>query len=142
MPGLHVNDRVSIPEDEIRVAFARSGGPGGQNVNKVETKVEVRWRPRESQAISDADREWLMTRLANRLTTEGELIVVSTRHRTRERNRGDALEKLAEVIRVALQRPKRRRPSRRTRASIERRLDEKKRRSSVKKDRRRRPDAD
>jgi len=139
MPDLRVNDRVVIPEEEIRVSFARSGGPGGQNVNKVETKVELRWRPAESRALSDADREWLRTRLASRLTNEGDLIVVSSRTRMRERNREDALERLAAIIREALVRPRPRRKTRRTRSSVERRLDGKKRRGQVKKDRRRPP---
>jgi ribosome-associated protein len=142
MPDLTVNARVTIPEDELRLSFARSGGPGGQNVNKVETKVEVRWRPAESEALSEADREWLLDKLSGRLTVDGDLIAVSSRHRTRERNRTDALEKLAETVRKALKRPKRRRPTRRTRASIERRLEEKKRRSDVKRSRGRRPDLD
>jgi len=140
MADLNVNDRVRIPEDEIHVSFARSGGPGGQNVNKVETKVEVRWRPADSRALSDADREWLLSRLASRLTNDGDLIVVSTRTRTRERNREDALAKLATAVREALRRPRRRRPTRRTRASIERRLDQKKRRSQTKRNRSRRPE--
>lgn len=140
MSDLTVNDRVTIPEDEMRFSFARSGGPGGQNVNKVETKVEVRWRPADSRALSDADREWLLGRLAGRLTNDGDLLVVSTRTRTRERNREDALRKLAEMVRAALVRPRRRRKTRRTRASIERRLGEKKRRGQVKRDRRRGPE--
>jgi ribosome-associated protein len=137
MADLVIHARLSLPEEELRVEYARSGGPGGQNVNKVETKVQVRWNPAESEAISEADRAWLLTRLASRLTTDGDLLVSSTRTRYRERNREDALRKLAEAVREALRRPKRRRKSRPTRASIERRLETKRRRSRTKKDRRR-----
>jgi ribosome-associated protein len=137
MADLVIHDRLALPEEELRVEYARSGGPGGQNVNKVETKVQVRWNPAESEAISEADRAWLLTRLASRLTTDGDLLISSTRTRYRERNREDALKKLAETVREALRRPKRRRKSRPTRASIERRLETKRRRSRTKKDRRR-----
>jgi ribosome-associated protein len=137
MADLVIHARLSLPEEELRVEYARSGGPGGQNVNKVETKVQVRWNPAESEAISEADRAWLLTRLASRLTTDGDLLISSTRTRYRERNREDALRKLAETVREALRRPKRRRKSRPTRASIERRLETKRRRSRTKKDRRR-----
>jgi hypothetical protein len=75
MADLVIHARLSLPEEELRVEYARSGGPGGQNVNKVETKVQVRWNPAESEAISEADRAWLLTRLASRLTTDGDLLV-------------------------------------------------------------------
>lgn len=121
-----------IPARELRESFARSGGPGGQNVNKVETKAELRWTPGESTALSDADRAWLLRRLASRLTTEGELLITSTRTRDQSRNRDDAREKLAELIRRALQRPKRRKKTRPSKSAVEGRLEEKRRRSGVK----------
>jgi ribosome-associated protein len=129
---LPISDSLTIPARELRVSFARSGGPGGQNVNKVETKAELRWTPGESTALSDADRVWLLRRLASRLTTEGELLVTSTRTRDQSRNRDDACEKLAELIRRALQRPKRRKKTRPSKSAVEGRLQDKRRRADAK----------
>jgi ribosome-associated protein len=133
---LPINESVVIPARELRVSFARSGGPGGQNVNKVETKAELRWTPGESSALSDADRTWLLRRLASRLTAEGELLITSTRTRDQSRNRDDALAKMAEVVRLALRRPKRRKKTRPSAAAREGRLQAKRRRSDVKDKRR------
>jgi ribosome-associated protein len=129
---LPINETVVIPSRELRVSFARSGGPGGQNVNKVETKAEIRWTPGESEALSQADRAWLLPRLASRLTVEGELVITSTRTRDQARNREDALAKLAGAVRLALQRPKRRKKTRPNAAAVEGRLQAKRRRSDVK----------
>ncbi|MHC4862130.1 MAG: alternative ribosome rescue aminoacyl-tRNA hydrolase ArfB [Planctomycetota bacterium] len=128
---------VRIPLSEVSVRFARSGGPGGQNVNKVETKVEVRFRPASSAALTPAQVARIEEKLASRLTSEGEIIVTSERTRYQERNREDALARLAALLTEALRVPKPRRRTKPTRASIERRLDEKKRRGETK--RRRRP---
>jgi ribosome-associated protein len=119
----------------------RSGGPGGQNVNKVASKVQLRWRPATSAAFSDADREWVISRLASKLTTDGELIVSSGLTRDQGRNRLDAEGKLANLVRAALVRPKTRRATRPSAAAKARRLDEKKARGE-KKRRRRVADAD
>lgn len=123
---LPVNARLSIPLGEVRVAFSRSGGPGGQNVNKVETQVEARWNPGASAVLRDDDRAWLAEKLASRLTSEGDLIVVSSRFRTQSANREDALRRLGETVRAALVRPRRRKKTRPSRASQQRRLDAKK----------------
>jgi len=140
MPAdLRVTDSIVIPGTELSWAFSRSGGPGGQNVNKVSSKVELRWTPAGSRALGgldEATRAWLLSRLAGRLTLEGELIVVSTLTRDQGKNRSDAAEKLAGIIRSALFRPKKRRATRPSRASKERRIGEKRRRSAIKKDRR------
>ncbi len=132
MEDLPVTERLIIPGRELRVSFARSGGPGGQNVNKVETKVELRWRPAESSALSEEDREWLLERLARRLTADGDLIVSSSRTRDQIRNREDARRRLAAIVAQALERPKQRRPTRPTREARLRRLEEKRRRSQLK----------
>lgn len=119
---------------EIGLRFARSGGPGGQHVNKTESAVEVRWNPSASTALSADDRAWLLQRLS--LTTEGDLIVTSSRHRSQHMNREDALGKLAALVRDALFRPKKRKKTRPSKASKERRLHAKKARSKLKSDRR------
>ena len=132
MGDVRVDARVVIPGTELRVSFARSGGPGGQNVNKVESKVELRWTPAETSAVSGDTLSWLLQRLAGRLTTDGELIVTSTKFRDQIRNRGDAEEKLAAIVRAALERPKVRRPTKPSRGAKERRLSAKKRRGGIK----------
>lgn len=145
MKDLVVNDRLVIPAAELQIGFARSGGPGGQNVNKVETKVELRWNPSQSAALtaalSDADRAWLLQRLSSRLTQAGDLLVTSSKTRDQAKNRDDAVAKMTQVIRSALERPKPRKRTRPSRAAEERRIQEKKRRAAIKQ-RRRGPDHD
>jgi ribosome-associated protein len=139
MPDISVTDRITIPATELSWQFARSGGPGGQNVNKVESKVELRWTPQGSRALGgldEATRTWLLSRLAGRLTGDGELIVTSTLTRDQIRNREDASEKLAGLIRAALVRPKKRKPTRPSKGAKERRISAKKRRGEIKKGRR------
>jgi ribosome-associated protein len=133
---VRVNDRVTIPADELSFAFARSGGPGGQNVNKVASKVELRWTPGTTRALTPDDRALVVSKLAARLTTDGELIVVSSLTRDQIVNRGDAEEKLAAIVRGALFRPKPRKKTRPSRGSKERRLKAKKVRSEIKRGRR------
>ena len=136
MPDLPITDRLIIPAAEIDVGFARSGGPGGQNVNKVATKVELRWNLAESAVLSEADRAWLMAQLESRLTSAGELVVTSDRNRNQARNRDDATAKLIEIVRTALVRPRKRRPTRAGRGAIERRLRNKKKNARKKQERR------
>jgi ribosome-associated protein len=132
---LVVTPRVRIPAGELSFAFARSGGPGGQNVNKVSSKAELRWNPVSSSALGADDRAWLLERLGNRLTNDGTLIVTSTLTRDQIQNRDDALSKLALIVRAALDRPKHRRATKPTRASKRRRVDAKRHRSEIKRNR-------
>jgi ribosome-associated protein len=130
-----VTPRLTIPAGELSFAFARSGGPGGQNVNKVSSKAELRWNPARSSALRADDRAWLLERLANRLTNDGTLIVTSTLTRDQLQNRDDAVSKLALIVRAALVRPKHRRATKPTRASKRRRVADKRHRSEIKRNR-------
>lgn len=132
MDDIVVTPRLTIPADELSVGFARSGGPGGQNVNKVSSKVDLRWTPATSRALSPDDRAWLLGKIGGRLTTAGELIVTSELTRDQITNRGDAEEKLAAIVREALFRPKPRKKTRPSRGAKERRIKAKKGRAEVK----------
>lgn len=135
---MRVNERIDIPMGEIELRFSRSGGPGGQHVNKTESQVEVRWKPAASTALSEADRALLLQKLP--LTGDGDLIVTSSSHRSQHMNREDALAKLAERVRAALVRPKRRKKTKPSKAAKERRIQSKKARSQTKQGRRWRGD--
>ena len=136
MSDVIVNTKVRIPAEELREAFVRSSGPGGQNVNKVASKVELRWTPSTSSALSFEDKAYLVGKIGGRLTLEGELIVTSDRFRDQPRNRADAAEKLAAIIRGGLARPKPRRATRPSRGAKERRIKAKKLRGAIKSARR------
>jgi len=136
MHDIIVTPRLTIPAGELGIAFSRSGGPGGQNVNKVASKVELRWNPTTSTALGADDRSWLLSRLANKLTTEGDLIVTSTLTRDQIKNRDDAMSKMALIVRAALDRPKARRATRPSRASKRRRVEGKRHRAEIKRNRR------
>jgi ribosome-associated protein len=130
-----VTPRVVIPAGELAIAFARSGGPGGQNVNKVASKVELRWNPTTSAALGDDDRAWLVHRLRSRLTSDGTLIVTSTATRDQLKNRDDATSKLALIVRAALDRPKPRKETRPSRSAKRRRLADKRHHAEIKRNR-------
>jgi ribosome-associated protein len=141
MAALEVSDTIAIPLDEFTFETSRSGGPGGQNVNKVNSKVQLRWTPSSSPSLPEPVRERLLKSVGGRLTRDGELLIASSRTRDQGRNVDDCLEKLRELIVAALQPPKARRATRPTLASKKRRVEAKQRRSAAKRDRRA-PDID
>lgn len=136
MEPLRIHSRLVLPAEELEVRTARSGGPGGQNVNKVETRVELRFSVAQSSSLSEERRAWLLENLGPRLTREGVLIVRSSRYRERGRNLEDARERMAELVRAGLARPKERRATRPTAGARRRRRKEKEQRSQRKRDRR------
>ncbi|HMG55698.1 MAG TPA: alternative ribosome rescue aminoacyl-tRNA hydrolase ArfB [Kofleriaceae bacterium] len=140
MQDIVVTPRVIIPGGELALAFSRSGGPGGQNVNKVASKVELRWNPTTSAALSADERTWLIERLRSRLTSDGTLIVTSTATRDQLKNRDDATSKLALIVRAALDRPVPRRATKPSRAAKRRRLADKRHKAEIKRGRTSRDD--
>jgi ribosome-associated protein len=129
---IRITDNISIDESELSEEFIRSSGPGGQNVNKLSTAVQLRFDLRHSPSLP-YDMRLRAERLAGRrLTREGVLVITAQQHRTQDRNRQDALDRLVELLQEAAVRPKTRRPTRPTKASKTRRLEGKKRRSNVK----------
>jgi len=129
---IRITDTIAIDESEIGESFIRSAGPGGQNVNKLATAVQLRFDVRHSPSLPDDVRSRLERLAGKRLTREGVLVITAQRHRTQDRNRSDARERLIELIRQASIRPIKRRPTRPTKAARERRLAGKKRRSGIK----------
>ena len=131
----------TIPADEIGIRVSRASGPGGQHVNTSSTRVEVRWNVRTSPSLTEADRAWLLERLAHRLDRHGAIRVVSSARRSQQQNRTAAIDRLHQLVREALRRPKTRRPTKPSRAARAARLSDKRRRSE-RKVRRRRVDPD
>ena len=136
MQDLVVQPGLTIPGSELTIAFARSGGSGGQNVNKVSSKVDLRWHPGSSSALHPDDRAWLLEKLGPRLTGDGALIVTSTLTRDQVKNREDALSKLVLIVRAALIRPKNRRATKPSRGAKRRRVADKRHRAEIKRNRR------
>ncbi len=129
---IRVTDHIALDEGELVESFIRSSGPGGQNVNKLATAVQLRFDVRGSPSLTDEVRARLERLAGRRLTRDGVLVITAQSHRTQERNRADALDRLLELIRAAAVRPVPRRPTRPTKASRVRRLESKKRRGGIK----------
>jgi len=132
---LRVNERVVIPAEEIHETASRSGGPGGQHVNRRNTRVTLRWNVRESRALEPAQRTRVMRRLGARLTRRHHLVVHASRHRSRARNRELARRRLAQVLDEALAKRRARVATSPSRASQRRGLETKRRRGALKRTR-------
>jgi len=132
---LDVDGALQIPEDELVERFVRAAGPGGQNVNKVSSAVELRFDIASSRALPDDVRARLLARADRRVTDAGVLVIQANRFRDQAKNRDDARARLADILAAALRVPKRRIATRPTRASKERRIDAKKTRSAIKRNR-------
>jgi ribosome-associated protein len=130
-----VNDSLSIPRNELDVRVSRASGAGGQHVNKTSSRVEIFWNIPASRALTDEQRARLLDKLSSRLTTEGSIRVVASDMRSQIRNRDLAEERLVELVRRSLVVPRKRKPTRPTRAAKEARLESKKKHSHKKRTR-------
>ena len=136
---IRITDTISIDESEIRESFVRASGPGGQNVNKLSTAVQLRFDVRHSPSLPNEVAVRLMRLAGRRMTKDGELVLIAQNHRTQERNRAEALERLIDLIRQAAVRPVPRRATKPTKASKQKRIEGKKHRSDIKSLRQRKP---
>lgn len=136
MDTVILNDKISIPVSELDIRFSRSGGPGGQHVNKTSTQVELTFDLLNSPSIPQDDRAWLIEKLKHRLDSAGRLRLTSQDTRSQRQNKSIVLERFQELMKHALRRPKKRKPTKPSRAAVERRIESKKKRSETKSQRR------
>lgn len=139
---LIINDQLTIPAGELLITASRSSGPGGQHVNKTDTRIQVRWNVNDSAVLSDNQRRLLRRNLSTRLTESGDLLIACDTNRSQRRNREEALQRMAALVREALIPPKPRKKTKPSRAMKEKRLQEKKQRGQVKKGRGKPHDSD
>lgn len=140
MAGIRINRSVTIPDHEIELTFSPSGGPGGQHANKASTRAELVWDVAGSGALGPRQRQRVLGALRNRIDGSGRLRLTSDRHRSQLQNRNDVIDRFAALVAQALVPPKPRVGTKPTRAAMERRLQEKKRRGEIKRRRSVRPD--
>ncbi len=133
---LVVTSTVRIPFSEFEFTASRSGGPGGQNVNKVNSRIQLRWKPGNSSSLPPEALERFIKLAGKRMTKEGEILLTGQEHRDAPKNREDVLERLAELVKAALVKPKVRKASKPSKGSRERRLKAKRQRSETKQGRR------
>ena len=133
---LEINDQIRIPDEELRFTFARSAGPGGQNVNKVNSKAILHWDVSQSEHLPDPVKQRFLSRYRPRITTLGEVVISGQRYRDQSRNIDDCLERLREMIVGVLQAPTPRKRTRPSRGSVERRLQSKREQADRKSGRR------
>jgi len=133
---LYIQEGVIIPECELEVTTSRSGGAGGQHVNKTDSRVTVRWNALHTIALTEEQRVRVLHKLRTQLTTEGDLLVHNSTSRSQQQNKEAALERLVQVVRAALHVPKKRKPTKVSKAAKEARLKAKTQRSALKKLRR------
>jgi len=139
---IRVSEKIIIPDEELKEEFFQSSGPGGQNVNKVATAVRLRFNVLQTASLPEGVRLRLLSKIGPRLTNDGELFIEAQRYRTQKQNREDAAERLANLIQGVLTPPKKRRPTRPTKASVKRRIDSKKKHGTIKKGRSAKPSED
>src|SRR5690242_7954175 len=139
---IRITDQISIDETELEESFVRSSGPGGQNVNKLSTAVQLRFDVRHSPSLPNDVAVRLMRLAGKRMTKDGVLVIIAQNHRTQERNRAEARDRLAALIQQAAVAPIKRKATKPTKAARERRIESKKHRASIKGLRRARPSMD
>ncbi len=133
---IRIDDRLAIDDDELQFHATTAQGPGGQHVNRSNTRVVVLWNVKTSPSLDDAQRERILERLSNRISREGWLRVASQKHRSQSRNRDAAVQRLAELVAGALRTDPPRKATKPSRTARRRRVDEKKRRGEIKRTRR------
>jgi ribosome-associated protein len=131
--AIRISNRFSIPASELDFRASRSGGPGGQHANTTASRIQLRWNVLDSASLSSGRREAILSRLSNRIDQDGVLQVTVDTHRSQHRNREEAAERLAALVRDALRPRKKRKKTRRSRSANEKRLKDKKRRGRLKK---------
>lgn len=132
---LRVNSRINIPRSELRFSFVRSSGPGGQNVNKVNSKAQLRWSVTRSESLPEDVRGRMLLRYARRINDRGEIVLTSQRYRDQARNIGDCLTKLREMLAAVATPPKRRKKTRPPKSASESRLRDKRAKADKKRSR-------